>query len=580
MPNTKAKRPNIIFLSIDSVRYDHTSLGNYVHPTTPNLDKMQQNALSCPTTFSLGPFTQSACIQMLTSSQPFSSGGYDQGAWGRPNTVFKHFHDAGYDTTAISTLHWVNRFMGYGDGLDEECHLFVLNSLVGACMVTIKSTLSMFNQNQLDTQEMLLAVVPIIRKFFVDTSKYCDLKIKNRDDDRARYPDSLLANIRYDYKRVKKVIATHQAEFEINPENYIRNHFNPIPDTHEWVAADWKHCREPGKILSEVLFLTGNYILGLFNSVRALNRSQRFKPYVEAKEVADKVIDKMSCNNDEKPFFIWAHFMDAHLPYMSGQGRKWYKQTPDTLEHLGHSRDINPSGSNESMPKTAQEWEAYEALYDAAIYTVDSQIGRIRKAVEDAGKADETIIVVCSDHGEEFGEHGNFAHQFTFYEHNVRIPLMFHQPGLGKQTEENLMTLMDIGPTLAKMAGIPPDNNWRGVAAGSLEISNREYVVLETFYGGNCLFEYRPFYFGIRTHSHKYIWKEEVDEKDNLSPEGPELYNLAKDPEEQVNIYAEDHPLVPAFNKIIAERMRDIPEIPRNRITEAFGPDVLADDIQ
>jgi hypothetical protein len=70
MPNTKAKRPNIIFLSIDSVRYDHTSLGNYVHPTTPNLDKMQQNALSCPTTFSLGPFTQSACIQKHTKLAP------------------------------------------------------------------------------------------------------------------------------------------------------------------------------------------------------------------------------------------------------------------------------------------------------------------------------------------------------------------------------------------------------------------------------------------------------------------------------------------------------------------------------
>ena len=57
---------------------------------------------------------------MFTSTAPLSYGGFDAGAVGRPDTLFKHFRDNGYRTTAISTLHWVNSYFGYGDGLDTE----------------------------------------------------------------------------------------------------------------------------------------------------------------------------------------------------------------------------------------------------------------------------------------------------------------------------------------------------------------------------------------------------------------------------------------------------------------------------
>jgi glucan phosphoethanolaminetransferase (alkaline phosphatase superfamily) len=70
--------PNIIFLSVDAMRFDHTGLGDYARPTTPTLNRMRDNAVFCPNAFSLAPFTQSACIQMLTSTRPFSFGGYDQ----------------------------------------------------------------------------------------------------------------------------------------------------------------------------------------------------------------------------------------------------------------------------------------------------------------------------------------------------------------------------------------------------------------------------------------------------------------------------------------------------------------------
>ena len=198
--------PNIIFLSVDAMRFDHTGLGDYARPTTPTLNRMRDNAVFCPNAFSLAPFTQSACIQMLTSTRPFSFGGYDHGAWGRPDTLFKQFQTAGYDTTAVSTIHWVNQFMGYGDGLNEECQLFVINSLVGVCIGNIRNTLSLYYQGRLSEKELLAKAAPIIRKFFDNVEKYCRLRIVDRDEYRKRYPNSLIVNIRYNYLSVIKVI--------------------------------------------------------------------------------------------------------------------------------------------------------------------------------------------------------------------------------------------------------------------------------------------------------------------------------------------------------------------------------------
>ena len=63
---------------------------------------------------------------------------------------------------------------------------------------------------------------------------------------------------------------------------------------------------------------------------------------------------------------------------------------------------------------------------------------------------------------------------------------------------------------------------------------------METFYGGNCLFEHRPLYFAARSHTHKLIWSEGIDPADGFSPDGPQLFDLTTDPGEQRNIHRRD----------------------------------------
>ena len=70
-----------------TLRADRLGVYGYDRPTTPNLDRFTENAVVCDNAYTLGPFTQVACIQLFTSSRPFSYGGYDRGAAGRPDTA-------------------------------------------------------------------------------------------------------------------------------------------------------------------------------------------------------------------------------------------------------------------------------------------------------------------------------------------------------------------------------------------------------------------------------------------------------------------------------------------------------------
>jgi arylsulfatase A-like enzyme len=136
---------------------------------------------------------------------------------------------------------------------------------------------------------------------------------------------------------------------------------------------------------------------------------------------------------------------------------------------------------------------------------------------------------------------------------------------------------MDIAPTTAALAGIEPAPGWEGTALTDAAQAQQPHVLMETFFAGNCLFDHRPLYFGVRTRDHHYLWKEYRDPRDNLSPEGNELYDVSTDPGELNNIYRPDHPLVPGFNAVIARRLAELPAITNERIIGLFGPEIAAD---
>ena len=565
------RRPNVLLLTVDALRTDHTSLHGYGRPTTPVMEKLAADAFVCDQTVSLGPFTQSACIQLFTSTPPLAYGGYDRGAEGRPDTVFKRFRDEGYRTVGLSTLHWVNRFFGYGPGFEEEHQLFIPNTLIGAAVATMRSSLVLYRQEIIGKEEMLAVVRPTVSRLLDDTEEYCALRIMNAREQRISYPDSLLVNERYDFDRVRRVIARHRAEFDRDPSVYIDRHLGGVPRPHGWLAKDWRFCRPWHKLLNEAISRMINRLIGLSDPALASARAARYRQYVDAGALADKTIELMRASHD-RPFFLWAHFMDTHIPFVSGRGPHWYRETPKYLAELGYPPHHDVAQNfREERPKDRQAQADLLPLYDAAIRWTDEQIGRIVAALDDTGIAEDTIVAICGDHGEEIGDHGDVGHYFLFYEHNIRVPMLFRRKGMTGRRIGSLTTSMDLAPTLADMCGIPPVLAWQGAAVYSEAAASRQTTVAETFYGGNCVFESRPVYLGVRSDRYKLLWKERRDPGDRFSAEGSELYDYRNDPAERTNLYRPDHPALPQLIQAAAERFAGIKEISDERVVNAFG---------
>ena len=121
-------------------------------------------------------------------------------------------------------------------------------------------------------------------------------------------------------------------------------------------------------------------------------------------------------------FFLWVHYLDPHAPYAVLPEHFFGREPQDR--------------------------------YDGEISRVDAQVARILRTLEEVGRADDTVVVVFSDHGEEFYEHDGRYHCTSLYEEQVRVPLVVHVPGLEPRRIEDPVGLIDVVPSLFELFGI------------------------------------------------------------------------------------------------------------------------------
>jgi arylsulfatase A-like enzyme len=120
---------------------------------------------------------------------------------------------------------------------------------------------------------------------------------------------------------------------------------------------------------------------------------------------------------------------------------------------------------------TAEEYSAQRGMYDAAIAWLDDELGRLFEALDSRGLSQNTLIIVTSDHGEEFGEHGALGHGGEVYMDLIRVPLVFVFPGrvpagvrvAPPVTQADLpTTILDlIGETGHRIPGQTLASTWR-----------------------------------------------------------------------------------------------------------------------
>ncbi len=141
--------------------------------------------------------------------------------------------------------------------------------------------------------------------------------------------------------------------------------------------------------------------------------------------ITEKAIEFLGTVSDQR-FFLFLHYFDVHFDYMAPE-ELWRKFDPDyygtmTGENFQENKAINAH-------MDPRDLEHLIALYDAEILYTDREIGYLIDALDRNGLSENTLIVVTSDHGVEFFEHGNKGHYRTLFDEVLRIPMIVRLPG-------------------------------------------------------------------------------------------------------------------------------------------------------
>lgn len=183
-------------------------------------------------------------------------------------------------------------------------------------------------------------------------------------------------------------------------------------------------------------------------------------------------------------FFVFLHTYDIHLPYdppppfdtMFGEAYGGAIDGRNSRDVLRRQRGLDGGAGRTVRPLSAADRARLVALYDGGIRYTDGLVGVLRATLDRLGLSDDTLVVLYSDHGEEFEDHGSWIHSHTVYDELVRVPLIWHQPGVAPARVETEVRLMDVGPSLLEALGVVPPESFQGQSLLPLIAGSREPV--------------------------------------------------------------------------------------------------------
>lgn len=232
-------------------------------------------------------------------------------------------------------------------------------------------------------------------------------------------------------------------------------------------------------------------------------------------------------NNKDRRFFLYLHYIDPHEPYSPpADYEKQFAQNHGWTFHNDRKRRVGVD------------------LYDGEIRYNDDQLKIVGDKLKSSNIWDNTIIIVTSDHGEEFFEHGALGHGFSLYQEVIHVPLLMRGPGITKNmVVESPVGLVDLASTVLDVAQTGVTATGDGKSFANLmrdpKFKSRDRLFLEDEFGENEK-DTRSFVInGLRMGP----WKLVLNERNAYRPpEDPrygreELYNLETDPGEKSNLF-------------------------------------------
>ena len=223
------------------------------------------------------------------------------------------------------------------------------------------------------------------------------------------------------------------------------------------VATLPEHLRDHG--FRTMAHTEGGYMAGGFGFERGFERYTEFPHETEGQiertfRLGESFLRQVG---PEERFFLLLHSYTTHDPYYplpDYASLYWAGEPPEGAP--------DPTGAtlrsiNKGRLEAGEEVAAYySALYDSSIRYADDVLAALFETLDRLGLAEDTTVVVTSDHGEEFREHGHFGHT-QVYPESLRIPLLVVHPDLAQGIRVPwLMSVVDVAPTLLDLLGVPP----------------------------------------------------------------------------------------------------------------------------
>lgn len=280
---------------------------------------------------------------------------------------------------------------------------------------------------------------------------------------------------------------------------------------------------------------------------------------------------------EENPFFGFINAKTAHQPFnpprpykqlfSSDLKRPRFEFTERLRESLGlpgqqlpgyeyeKIREISNSGGDEilagEIELNEEEWDVIRSWYDGAIRYLDDLIGELLSFLKKQGIYEESLVIITSDHGDHFGDHGLTSHIFSLYDTLLHVPLVIKPPHHleSGETIDEQVTLIDLHRTFCEVAGAPdPNPDYQlttsllpGRNTGYHEYTFAEYAGyagpvkrLQRKFDNIDTSKYQKTLQSIRSPSHKlivestgkrelYDWRGDPNENQNLFENNPEL---------------------------------------------------------
>jgi arylsulfatase A-like enzyme len=339
-----SRRPDVLFVVLDTVRKDHLTPYGYEEPTTPTLEAFAEDATVFENAVAPAPWTLPVHASMFTGEYPSDHGATQESPYlDGSTTLATSLSAAGYDTCCYSSNAWITPYTHLTDGFDDRDNFF--KAMPDGVLTR-----------------------PLTRAW----------KAMN-DSDRLR-------------SMADRVVAVGNA-------------------IHERLAAGGgEDSKTPAVVDRTVGFL----------------------------------------DEADGPAFSFINLMDAHLPYHPPEDlAAEFAPGVDSTAVCQNSKAYNCGAADIDDA----EWADIRGLYDAEIRHMDDELGRLFDWLRSEGRYDDTMIVVCADHGELHGEHDLYGHEFNVYDPLVNVPLLVKHPDLEPGRREETVELLDLYHTILDATG-------------------------------------------------------------------------------------------------------------------------------